>query len=446
MTHVVIPEPEIKLYEDGFNDHDILMRKPTGETLSELLEKIENPLVIALDGAWGSGKSFFLKCWVGEHLKREGNKTRTVYFDAFKHDYLDDPLISLTGAVTERFWTPEDEQQEQNQIKIQKFKKVALAVGKATGRIGLSLATIGATKILEDLGDEIVKLTNQEAMKLLNKYECNVEVDKFWNAHHAKINAMEDFRIALRSLTKSENNEWNKLVIVVDELDRCRPDYALSLLEIIKHFFNVDGVHFVLGLNLSGVENSVRARYGNDVDATTYLQKFYSFIIRLPEKVEYHQDYLCYCRDILKSKSIQIDDLFHDTIEMYLKIYNFETAPMSLRMIQKILTVISLIPYKKFRNEKCTIDVSVVICAAFMKVCAPDIYRKMCQNKMTIDDLEKVFNLDTYILRIWDEIFSSGVDHTFDVDNKKNSKYGKDHIQNICEDYLEVFDICALLS
>jgi predicted KAP-like P-loop ATPase len=56
-------------------------------------------MVIALDGAWGSGKSFFLKCWVGAHkLENEGTAT-TVYFDALSYDYLDDPLVALTGAI-----------------------------------------------------------------------------------------------------------------------------------------------------------------------------------------------------------------------------------------------------------------------------------------------------------------------------------------------------------
>ncbi len=70
---LTMPAPKIKLYKDGFAGHDKLGREKTGHRLSELVERIDDPLVIALDGAWGSGKSLFLKCWVGEHLKRDGN-------------------------------------------------------------------------------------------------------------------------------------------------------------------------------------------------------------------------------------------------------------------------------------------------------------------------------------------------------------------------------------
>ncbi|MGJ8628553.1 MAG: KAP family P-loop NTPase fold protein [Sulfitobacter sp.] len=74
-----------------------------------------------------------------------------------------------------------------------------------------------------------------------------------------------------------------KLVIIVDELDRCRPDYALSLLEIIKHFFDVPHVHFVLGANMRELQNSVSARYGTGIDAAMYLQKFVTLTMRLPD-------------------------------------------------------------------------------------------------------------------------------------------------------------------
>lgn len=99
---LTLPEPDITLYEDGLAKHDKLNRKPMADKLFNLVERIDDPLVIALDGGWGSGKSVFLKCWVGEHLKTHRDKATTLYFDAFEHDYLDDPLIAPTGALAER--------------------------------------------------------------------------------------------------------------------------------------------------------------------------------------------------------------------------------------------------------------------------------------------------------------------------------------------------------
>lgn len=87
---------------------------------------------------------------------------------------------------------------------------------------------------------------------------------------------MDAFRNALIELTGPGSDGFpnQKLIFEVDELDRYRPDYALPVLEIIKHFFNIDGVHFVLGVNLKELQNSVRARYGTGNDGDRYLQKF----------------------------------------------------------------------------------------------------------------------------------------------------------------------------
>ena len=77
------PNPPIKLYEDGFLQLDLLDRRPIGRHLSDLVERIDDPFVVAVDGLWGSGKSFFLRCWVGAHKVENNGKATTVYFDAF---------------------------------------------------------------------------------------------------------------------------------------------------------------------------------------------------------------------------------------------------------------------------------------------------------------------------------------------------------------------------
>ncbi len=277
---LIVPEPEIELYKDGFQGKDLLGRSETGKRLSELVENIEDPLVIALDGAWGSGKSFFLKCWVGEHLKTEHNhKAQTVYFDAFQHDFMDDPLVALTGVIAKRFETAGSTHAQ----KIwQRAKSAAPTIGRAALRTTLAIATSGATEIAGSFVDAGLKAGSKELEKA---------TDAFWAKEDGRRAAMEAFKQALIDLTApdthltapdTQGEPPNKLVIVIDELDRCRPDYALSLLEVIKHFFAVDNVHFVLGVNLEELQNSVRARYGSTVNAARYLQKFIIATMTLP--------------------------------------------------------------------------------------------------------------------------------------------------------------------
>ncbi len=232
---LTIPEPKIELYKDGFDKHDKLARKPMAAKLSNLVESIDDPLVIALDGGWGSGKSVFLKCWLGEHEKVYSDKTTTLYFDAFEHDYLDDPLIALTGALAERLKKP-----GRTPAALKKFTTAAYKFAPMTARVGLAAITAGGTEIAGAVGDALINQSAENVEKAAEAY---------WKREDGRRGAMAQFREALTDLTKPDENDapTQKLVIVIDELDRCRPDYALQMLEVIKHFFATPGVHFVLG-------------------------------------------------------------------------------------------------------------------------------------------------------------------------------------------------------
>ncbi len=391
--HLTVPEPKIELYEDGFDDHDQLDREATGKKLSDLVERIDDPMVIALDGAWGSGKSFFLKCWVGEH-KNHNSETKTVYFDAFEHDFLDDPLIALTGAIAKRFESAESQEEGQKSERSRQIKKAAWAIGKGALRIGASVATFGATEALSDVGDAVANAVGDEAEAFLNSGKGDEEAVKFWNAHDARIAAMEAFREALTELTEpSEDGEpQRKLVIVIDELDRCRPDYALSLLEIIKHFFNVPGVHFVLGVNLKELQNSVRARYGSGVDAARYLRKFVTFGFDLPlyDSVRGRNDvaarYFKKAANSIGANGRVETDIIIVLVQYFLK------PDVSLRDAEHIATnvVIAASSDTHWNNGAYKVALACLICVYTLD---PVLFSKIMSESAVFSDLQKFFKL-----------------------------------------------------
>jgi len=332
---LTVPEPKIDIYDDGFAKHDKLDRVSQGNQLSELVERINEPMVIAVDGAWGSGKSFFLKCWVGEHLKGE-YKTEVVYFDAFEHDFLDDPLIALTGVIGERL----ERDKGASQSALQGLKRAAPALGRGLLRIGASVATAGVVTRVDDLVDAAAGSLEQGAQDA---------IDSFWKKEDGKRAAMKAFREALVKLTErnDEGAPTRKLIVVVDELDRCRPDYALSLLEIIKHFFNVDGVHFVLGCNMEALAESVRARYGADYDGERYLQKFVTLKLGLVVSNQFTRqppkwvDYLHECAEAMgfnrhANPLLQCTCVFLDALRVL--------PVVSLRDVEKQLTQLACLP------------------------------------------------------------------------------------------------------
>ena len=218
------------------------------------------------------------------------------------------------------------------------IKKIAPKISRLTFRSVIAAITAGIISRADEIGDAVARTLSEEAVDA---------TDSFWAEEEGKQAAMREFREALVKLTEPDETgkPTRKLIIVVDELDRCRPDYALSLLEIIKHFFSVPGISFVLGANLHELENSVRARYGAGIDAQTYLQKFIHLtfdVTRLSKPDKIKQDeiiaYLEYASEALKISEASIKDL-----DSFLKLEKVRSC-ITFRDIHRIVSRCVLLP------------------------------------------------------------------------------------------------------
>ncbi|MDE2675318.1 MAG: P-loop NTPase fold protein [Paracoccaceae bacterium] len=317
-------EQSIELYKEGFeeSEDDLLARKRTGEALSDLLNRIENPQVVALDGKWGSGKTWFLQRWVHFHQNKFKNET-VVYFDAFAHDYISDPLPALVSELEGR-----TKDKIIKRIKRAVFK-LAKPISLAGTRAILATTTYGISETAGVIGGKLIKTLGDQAEKNLEEY---------WKQELGRSVAMEQFRMALSTLASK-----SKVIFVVDELDRCRPDYALEVLEVIKHFFSVPHVHFVLGVNLKALENMVSTRYGAEIDAREYLEKFIQVRLELPEETnEINQqnrnvfrylDYLC--------REMEVPNHIGKWLKIRIKLVS-RNNPVSLRQIEHIVSAVAL--------------------------------------------------------------------------------------------------------
>lgn len=370
---ITVPEPTIKLYSDGFNGICKLGRATEGKKLSALVEGFSQPMSIALDAPWGAGKSVFLKCWVGAHSNENEGTANTVYFDAFRNDFMDDPLIGLTASISERFETGSAKDKIWRKAKDAAFKLVRPAL-----RIGLAAATAG--------GSEVVGIVADAGLEAGSK-ELEQASREFWRKEDGKRAAMEAFRNALTELTADK-----KLVIVVDELDRCRPDYALNLLEVIKHFFDVPNVHFVLGVNLKELANSVRARYGSNIEAEKYLQKFVSITMPLIPKQQRNSSTTTQVRHFTAVTIILgiKDNWYCEWIEQYLKIINHH-AKLSLRDVERIATLSAVTPSPEGRIEG---DLHLYVGALILSVVAPQAIEKARLGELKGADVFSIFNLN----------------------------------------------------
>lgn len=271
--------------EDGFTpQQDIFRRKSFGDGLINLVEMADDPLVVVLDAPWGTGKTTFIKMFAGELRKR---RFPVIYFDAFENDYVDNGFLAIAGEVLRVSSQLKKDQTPAHK----KFLKAAARTGgvllRMGAKVGVKAATLGAIDAT-DL-DALKSVSNDVAKEASTKADEYVE--SLLKIQSQESETIASIRSALSNLAEALSDEGNKkpLVFVVDELDRCRPTFALELLERIKHIFSIENVHFIFATHLEQLENSVRYSYGNDIDAKTYLQKFYNILLNLPDSE--HEEY-----------------------------------------------------------------------------------------------------------------------------------------------------------
>ena len=256
VTPIEVPD------DDPFRN-DLLGRKKAAEALTELVRSSADPLTLCLDAPWGQGKTTFLKMWRGL-LEKSG--IPTVVFSAWEHDFAEDPLIVLIGELEAQVKTVRTADGHDRAVRLQDAKRLGLKLAKAALPTAVKIATAGVLN-LNDFTEEALAEWGEKAVeRTLAKYEEQRQsVARF----HA---ALTEFA---SELGKRENGAAVPLVVLIDELDRCRPTYAIQLLERLKHLFAVPGIVYVLALDREQLGHSVRSQYGAGVDADGYLRRFF---------------------------------------------------------------------------------------------------------------------------------------------------------------------------
>jgi hypothetical protein len=257
-------------------DGDLFRRSELASRLTGFLNRLPDGGVIAIDAGWGEGKSWFGERWHAS-LKTQGY--RTAFIDAFAADYLDDPYLLLTSEVMKVLsaGSPESKKFTERAVSLGKVLLPALGKGAVravtkfvVGEKGAdelhSVVASAAEAATDSLGEDLGKVL-RDRLKALEKRQ------KVETAFKAELQN-------LASVTAPR-----PLVIFVDELDRCRPTFAVQFLERAKHFFEVPGVVFVLLLSRLQLEAAVRHIYG-EIDARLYLSKFITLIVSLPKHVD----------------------------------------------------------------------------------------------------------------------------------------------------------------
>jgi hypothetical protein len=365
--------------EQGFAKSDLFGRAQFASGLTALLSRVSDPVVMALDAPWGAGKTVFLKMWAGE-LRKQGFPV--VYFDAFEHDFVDDCFTALAGEVI----ALGDSLKERKRL--EDLVSAAVRVSKVLARSGLKLgvkaATLGALD-LTDLGDA-AKDISAEASAVADKY-----FGEALTKQKEQREIIARFKSALSAIPEAlakagEENPKRPLVFIIDELDRCRPMFALELLERVKHFFSVPNVHFVLGVNQEQLRVSIQSAYGANIDANLYLQKFIHVTFFLNDAADRNErtaisKYVAYLQ-----KAMDFDPEHSATVH-----YTSESIEalavnkdLSLRTVERVFALLALVVAFTPKGLQKIPALLGGLCV--MKVLEPSLFKKAKRGELKFED------------------------------------------------------------
>lgn len=362
---------------DGFTN-DVLQRKSFGEALFNMVSRSTDELVVSLDGKWGEGKTTFVKMWQG--LLKE-NGIPSIYIDAFQNDYTEDAFISIASAITSYVDMHSTEAEKISDFS-NKAKNVGVRLLSWSAKIEIKAVTLGVIKesdieALSEIGDQVAADTSETVASL---------VKERLSAHAKENQLIQAFRESLSEIPASlKDNNSGRLVVIIDELDRCRPSFAVEVLEKIKHLFSVKNVVFVLVMHKEQLEEAIKCVYGSNIDAHTYLQKFINIETAIPKRIldRYSNDLDSYIKKLLQLHELETwgdDRLILDCLTSLARHFN-----LSLRQLEKVFTNLAVIYSTSAKNHLRLVPIITFI--SIMKVVMPNIFNKIALGKISYAEL-----------------------------------------------------------
>nr|WP_253246528.1 P-loop NTPase fold protein [Snodgrassella alvi] len=325
-----------------------------------------------MDGGWGQGKTTFIKMWQ-QYLKNL--HIPTIYFNAWESDYTDDALIALIGEISlsiEKLKIQDKTKAEKIIAPIYKYAaKFAKAVAPSAANLSIKAISGGLTnadelsKTLSALGESLVKeqvKKYEESRKTLSKFK--EELSKLAQCY-------------------TGGDKQKPLVIFIDELDRCRPDFAIEVLEKAKHLFNVDNIIFVLATDKTQLSHSIRAVYGQGLDVNGYLRRFIDFDYLLPLSNRKYITHLI--NKFSLGKYFQTKDTNVPASEFLVDIVHKYT--LSLREQEALCNIFNVVIRTKINIRLKNWTLIIFIFLIILKLKFPDIYKNLPTTPLAVYEL-----------------------------------------------------------
>ncbi len=277
--------------------NDPLKRQSQAEKITRIIRTVKDPFVISLSAPWGTGKTEFIRMW--EYALQEGHidgeKHACLCFNAWKNDFSGEPIKAFVGELTAlagRILANEISKPTEIKNSLQKTSESAFRLARAafpTILKGVIKKTTGVA-VEELFTEEIDGETRRIAQETFGEAADKVS-SQYIAEYLSRKETVNQFKASLGDLAETifSIGYSKPLMVFVDELDRCRPDYAIELLESIKHLFDIENLIFILSIDKEQLENAVRALYGPQINTSCYLQKFIDveFKLKIPDRTNF---------------------------------------------------------------------------------------------------------------------------------------------------------------
>lgn len=270
---------------------DQLNRKQDAELLTKILVRRSNSnrekpnkssYVINVNAEWGAGKTYFVKRWA-EDLKHEHP---VVYIDAWSNDFMDSPIITVLAEIQEQLLETINKS-HLTQAKRKSFKNIGISV---LPKILAALVKRYGGFDIEDLfveenSDTDTSSSTKNSKSLDLSAAMEAMTTQAFKEHSDYKKGVKELKGTIKELVKYSIDKPKgglqaiarsyPAFIFIDELDRCRPTYAVEMLEAIKHIFDIEGLVIVVSTHTEELQHTIKALYGNDFNADSYLRRFF---------------------------------------------------------------------------------------------------------------------------------------------------------------------------
>ncbi len=363
---------------------DLLNRKDLADNLTNLVKDLEDPsLSICIDGAWGTGKTFFLERWK-YHLEKVGFPS-PIYFNAWEDDFIENPLISILGQLESHF--------KKRDLDVKTLLQVS-ATYVSLAAYNISIAGTGAFKKATGVNLNDMAIDPEQAWGRTNAVTAYQVLDQ-----ERRVLKEELTKLSRRALERTDSSEVPKpIVFIIDELDRCRPTFAIELLERVKHIFNqVPGIIFVFGINRTELTKSVQSVYG-DIDADIYLRRFFDhrFTLPTPGIEDYSSSLFEKLRinELLEHPPGSMMLLSGDTFRQVM-IITWQAFELSLRDIEQTASLINTVVRVMAKDQSRFIAAWEVGAISTLRLKYPELYDDFISGKIhacdMINEIEPLF-------------------------------------------------------